>query len=57
MAGSLHQDLHIFGPGPLGEMAQLNQLCNLPGVGAVVDAARAQGVAQADGHVVFPQNV
>ena len=36
-----HHDLHVLCPGALREAAKLNQLGNLPCVGAVVDAAGA----------------
>ena len=57
MAGTLHHDLHAGVPGALGELADLDELGDLPGVGCVVGATRAHGVADGDGHIVGVQDL
>ena len=57
VAGALDHHLDVLVPGPLGQGAQLDELGDLAGVGAVVQAAGAEGIPQADGHVELPEDV
>ena len=52
MAGAFDHGLHVVLPGDLGQFAQGFQFAELRRVVGVVDRARAQAVAQAEGHVV-----
>ena len=51
--GALDHDLHAGVPGAFGELAQLDHLGGLHGIVGVVEATRAAGVAERDGHVVL----
>lgn len=57
VSGTLHHDLDLFVPSPLSQLAQGNELLQLGGIGGVGNAAGTAGVAQADGHIVFPENI
>ena len=57
MAGPLDHHLHVLRPGASGELAQRPQLGELGLVAGVGQAARAQAVAQAQGHVVAAGDV
>ena len=52
MAGAFDHHLHIVLPGNLGELAQGFQLAQLGVVVGVVNRARTQAIAQAEGHIV-----
>ena len=54
---AFHHDLHARVPGARGELADLDELVDLAGVGGIGDAAGAHGVADADRHVVFVQDL
>ena len=57
MAGAFHHDLHVLLPGALGQLTQPDQLLDLADIGGIGQAAGTAGVAQRDGHVVFPADV
>ena len=57
MAGTLNHDLHAGVPSALGELADLDKLGDLTGVGCVVGAARTHGIADGDGHIMLMQNL
>ena len=57
MARSFHHHLHVLFPGTLGQVAEFNQLPDLPGIRRIVQATRTQGVSQADGHVILSEDV
>ncbi len=56
MAGAFHHHLHAGVAGALHEPAERMQLGELRGVGSVVQAARAQAVAERVGDVVLPHD-
>ena len=57
MAGTFDHNLHVLRPRTLCKVAQLDQLTDLPCIGRIINAARAQCVAQRNGNVVAAQNV
>ena len=57
VTGALDHHLDVVPPGPLGELAEDPQLRELGLVGGVGEAAGAQAVAQAVGHVVGAQDL
>ena len=57
MAGAFDHDLHVVGPGALGQLAQTDQLLDLADVGGIGQAAGTAGVAQRDGHIVLLADV
>ena len=57
VAGPLVHDLHVLGPGPLGELPLGLELGELGLVVGVVDAARAEAVADGEGDVVLGADV
>ena len=56
MPGAFHHHLHARVPCALRELADLDELGDLPRVGGVVRGAGPHGIAQADGHVVLVQD-
>jgi hypothetical protein len=52
MARALHHDLHIPFPGAGGQLAERHKLLDLRDIPRVLDASRAAGVTQAEGHVI-----
>ena len=56
VARALHHHLHARVPRAARELADLDELGDLPRVGGVVGGPGAHGVAQADGHVVLVQD-
>ena len=57
VARPLDHHLHVSVPRPLGQLAKLDELGYLPGVGGIGQTPRPQGVTQRDGHVIAAQNL
>ena len=57
MSRAFHHHLYPFGPGTLGQFAQVQQFLDLGPVGGVCQAAGPAAVAQADGYIIFGADV